>query len=93
MAPKKDFKKNPAEMFISAAEEPKAKTPAAEPVQEGVVIPKGYRLAPEHKSQRVQLLIKPSTKDAIKEIAEAQGLSMNELINIILEAYIERKGK
>lgn len=93
MAPKKDFKKTPAEMFISAAAEPQeqeAKETTSEQAQNGVTIPKGYRLAPEQKSQRLQLLIKPSTKDGIKNAATMQGISVNELINNILEEYLER---
>ncbi len=88
MAAKKDFKKNPAEMFISAAEEPQT-----DPRQEGFTIPKGYRLEKEHKSARMQLLVRPATKEAIKDLADEQGLSMNDLINEILEEYLERKGK
>lgn len=48
-------------------------------------IPKGYRLAPELKTERIQLLVKPSTKEVIKAKAEAQGISINECINQILE--------
>ena len=87
---KKDFKKNPAEIFISAAEE--QETP--QQMQDtGVTIPKGYKLVKENKSQRMQLLVRPTLKDAIREEAEAQGLSMNDLVNNIFEEYLERKGK
>lgn len=87
---KKDFKKNTAELFISAAEEQEA------PQQmqgTSVTIPKGYKLVKENKSQRMQLLVRPTLKDAIREEAEAQGLSMNDLVNNIFEEYLERKGK
>lgn len=84
---KKDFKKNPAELFISTAEEPQAA-----PAQEGAFIPKGYKLVKEPKSARLQLLVRPLTKEGIKRAAEAQGLSMNDLINQILDEYIERQG-
>lgn len=57
----------------------------------GLTIPKGYRLAPEYKSARIQLLVKPATKDTIQKTAAAQGLSMNELINRILDEYAERQ--
>ena len=87
---KKDFKKNPAEIFISAAEE--QETP--QQMQDtGVTIPKGYKLVKENKSQRMQLLVRPALKDAIRAEAEAQGLSMNDLVNNIFEEYLERKGK
>lgn len=93
MAAKKDFKKNPAEMFISTAAEPQEEIKTEPATTEGLTIPKGYRLAPEYKSQRLQLLVKPSTKDAIKGLATAKGFSVNEFINMILEEYIERQGE
>lgn len=85
----KNFKKNPAELFISAADEPQTDTQQA---QEGVTIPKGYKLVKENKSERMQLLVRPVVKDAIKKAADEQGLSMNELVNNIFEEYLERKG-
>ena len=87
---KKDFKKNAVEMFISAAEEQEAPQQMQEA---GVTIPKGYKLVKENKSQRMQLLVRPALKDAIRSEAEAQGLSMNDLVNNIFEEYLERKGK
>lgn len=85
----KNFKKNPAELFISAAEEAPAET---QQTPEGITIPKGYKLVKENKSERMQLLVRPATKAAIKAEADAQGLSMNDLINTIFEEYLERKG-
>ena len=85
----KNFKKNTAELFISAADEPQE---APQQIQEGVNIPKGYKLVKENKSERMQLLVRPALKEAIKKEAEAQGLSMNELVNGIFEEYLERKG-
>ena len=41
----------------------------------------------------MQLLVRPVLKEAIKQEAEAQGLSMNELANTIFEEYLERKGR
>lgn len=41
----------------------------------------------ERKSQRVQLLVKPSVIGKIKEIAEENGVSMNDLVNQLLEAF------
>lgn len=41
----------------------------------------------ERKSQRVQLLVKPSVVRQIKEIAESNGVSMNDLVNQLLEAF------
>ena len=76
---------------LSAAEE--QETP--QQMQDtGVTIPKGYKLVKENKSQRMQLLVRPTLKDAIRAEAEAQGgISMNDLVNNILEEYLERKGK
>ncbi len=87
MAQKKDFKKNPVEMFISTAEDPQEA-----PQPEGVTIPKGYKLVKENKSERMQLLVRPATKEAIRQAAAAQGLSMNDLVNQILDEYAERQG-
>ena len=86
---KKDFKKNTAELFISAAEEA---APVKEEKAAGVNIPKGYKLVKENKSDRMQLLVRPALKEAIKKEAAAQGLSMNDLVNNIFEEYLERKG-
>lgn len=87
---KKDFKKNTAELFISAAE--------PEPVQGHTsmldmnAIPKGYKLVKENKTERMQLLVRPTLKEAIKKEAQAQGVSMNDLINNIFEEYLEKRG-
>jgi len=45
----------------------------------------------ENKSRRLQLLIKPSTHNAISEIAQMNDTSINDTINTILENYL-RKG-
>ena len=93
MATKKtSFKKNTAELFISAAEEPQ-EVPSGSRATEGVVVPKGYKLVKENKSDRMQLLVRPTIKEAIKKEAAAQGVSMNDLVNCIFEEYLERKGK
>ena len=41
----------------------------------------------------MQLLVRPATKEAIKKAAAAQGLSMNDLVNNILDEYAERQGQ
>lgn len=87
---KKDFKKNTAVLFIIAAEEQEAPQQMQDT---GETIPKGYKLVKENKSQRMQLLVRPTLKDAIKAEADAQGLSMNDLVNNIFEEYLERQGK
>ena len=88
MAGKKTFK-NPATNFISTAE-PEDTIKGSE--KEATAIPKGYKLVPESKTVRAQILIRPSTKEALKELAEAKGTSLNDLINTAIEEYIERQG-
>lgn len=51
--------------------------------------PKGYQLIPEFKSDRMQLLLRPQTKEGVRKAAEKIGISMNELINRILEDWLE----
>ena len=43
----------------------------------------------ETKSKRVQLLVKPSVYQAVSDIADEEGISVNELINIVLERIVE----
>lgn len=88
---RKDFKKSPAEIFISAAEEQQEALQDAQAA--GFTIPKGYRLEKDYKSERMQLLVRPATKEAIRALATEQGLSMNDLVNNIFEKYLERQGK
>ena len=47
----------------------------------------------EVKSKRVQLLLQPSTVDAIKALAKKKGLSMNEAINEAIQAYLQKEGE
>lgn len=101
---KKSFKsfKTTAENFISVAdtqpleerqEEPE-KAPEKKAQEEqtapAVNIPKGYRLEKELKSERLQLLIRPTTKQALKDKATKEGVSVNDLINSILDEYTEK---
>ena len=90
---------NPAMMFISqpepqAAPEPKKpRTPRkttsrteASPLQAETIIPAARPTAPrkEYKSRRLQLLIQPSLYEAIRDRAEADGMSVNEEIHNLL---------
>ena len=86
----KSFKGDTTEFFISAARNAPA---PSEKTDGATIIPKGYTLVKENKSERMQILIRPTLKDAIREEAKAQGLSMNDLVNNIFEEYIERQGK
>ena len=86
---KKNFEMdNAADLFIDKTAP--ASTPASE---EGAAIPAGFRLVKENKSERLQLLIRPTTKDIITRAARSQGISVNELINQVLDEYAERQGK
>lgn len=90
---KKNFK-GVAAQFIS--EETRQEVDGAQEIgsgidQQGFTIPTGYRLAPEPKSERLQLLIQPTTKTAIKEIAADKNISVNELVNDALKDYIAKE--
>lgn len=45
----------------------------------------------ETKSKRVQLLVKPSVFQSISDIADEEGVSINELINLVLERIVENR--
>lgn len=84
----KSYKKSAAELFMNTDEPQEVvRTEQAE-----LAIPKGYKLVKENKSERMQLLVRPNVKTAIKKDAEMQGLSMNDLVNNVLENYLEGKG-
>ena len=90
----KSYKKDTTAFFLSSAQD----AVELDPVQtekekkdpEGVQIPDGYRLVKETKSKRMQLLVRPSTQDALKKAAAREGISVNDLANRIFEEYIEK---
>lgn len=89
----KSFKTNPAEMFMSIPED-KPQTTEERMKALGIEkLPIGseYGVIPEKKSERMQLLVRPSVKEAIKKLAQEKDLSMNDLINQIFIEYIERQ--
>lgn len=43
----------------------------------------------EKKTDRMQLLIRPSSRDALKKIADEKATSVNDLVNKIVENYID----
>lgn len=98
MATKKNtFKKdNPALSFMTPVEE-EATVDVGETVVKPVKkneAPEGYKLNPEYietKSKRVQLLLQPSTVEAIKSLASKRGLSMNEAINEAIQEYLHKE--
>lgn len=79
-----------AEMFISSAR-PQQEAPQG--AQDSFSIPKGYILTKESKTARMALLVRPTTKTALKKIADEQGLSMNDIINQLIEEYLEKEGR
>ena len=94
---KKSFRDNPALTFISSSrsqEKEEKQQPAATPTTTAApvppaITPQGFRLVPEAKSRRVQLLLQPSLHEAAKKTAEEEGLSFNEFI---AQAIKERLG-
>ncbi len=92
---KKDFKgTNPALAFMSVDTQEETQEVNKMPATKKEA-PEGYKLNPEYvevKSKRVQLLLQPSTVDAIKALAKKKGLSMNEAINEAIQAYLQNEG-
>lgn len=62
---------------------------------EAVINGTKYMLVREAKSERMQILTRPSTKEALVEIAEEAEISVNELVNRIFESFIKdsKEGK
>lgn len=93
-ANKKTFKKdNPALSFMTPVEEEEATVDVVKPVKRSEA-PEGYKVKPEFietKSKRVQLLLQPSTVEAIKILASKKGLSMNEAINEAIQEYLHKE--
>lgn len=90
MAAKKTFKnaENPALQFISAPDVETEEREITADESGAALSLRGFTPKldkPETKSRRLQLLIKPSVYSAVKQIADASGLSVNEIINQILE--------
>lgn len=93
----KSFKKPASEFFIntsSPGEDRKQETQAATSDNlEGFTIPRGYKLTKEARSERIQLLVRPSSKELLKAEADNAGKSLNEHVNEILEDYLRKGGK
>lgn len=56
-------------------------------------VPEGFRLAPEGKSAHVHAILQPTTKKYLQQMAKKRGLSVNELINRALKAYINQAAR
>ena len=64
------------------------KTPEGEQIgkaAEAFNLPTGYVLVKEAKTERLQVLIRPTTNKLLSDKAKQKGISKNELINQILE--------
>lgn len=45
----------------------------------------------ERRSHRLQVLLTPSLYDSIKSVADEEGIKLNELINLVLQDFIEKR--
>ena len=86
MSQKKSFKSdlNPAMQFISVPQETSDKPQKITESQ------KAKPIYPETRSKRLQLLLTPSLHDNLKKIAQSENRSLNDLINSILESYLNK---
>lgn len=48
-------------------------------------IKKGYKVVRDNKSERMQSLLRPGLKEALKKEATQKGTTMNDMLNRILE--------
>lgn len=94
---------NPAMQFISASAPETAApasavnvsaAPGAEPVTAAEQSDASdiFEISPkssEHKSKRAQLLMTPSLHEKVAKKAASLNMSFNELVNIVLEKYVQ----
>lgn len=78
---------NPVTAFISStgteAEQTAEDTATSKSSEEVKVMPKR-----EPKTRRTQFLIRESTAEALKKYAEENNTSMNEVVNVALETFL-----
>lgn len=67
---------------------PAAKKPAKTKKPATSAVPAGFKLAPESKTKRLNLLIQPSLFESAQKQAAKEGVSVNELIHIALREYL-----
>ena len=87
--------KNPMQMAMQHKQKEAAAAEGAQQVKElgggryetadGVLL----KLA-ETKSKRMQILMYPSLHANVKKLADAQGISVNDLVNIALQEYVKQ---
>lgn len=81
---------NPAEAFFSAQEPPKTKAGGNQPPAEKKAAeaapeaPEGYRIVPEKKNARLQLVLTPTLYRQVKAKAAEKGQSVNGFITQLL---------
>lgn len=74
--------------FLGGNLQEETKTDSVELGMERMEVPEGYILRPEPKTVHVHLLMQPSLKERLKNEADQQGISVNEMIHrILLERY------
>ena len=92
---KKNFTGNPAMAFISqeSIEKVEGKARKSTPKKGNEPRAKQERTLQgrERRSHRLQVLLTPSLYAGIKNVADEEGLKVNELINIILQDFIETR--
>lgn len=95
---KKSFTGNPAMAFISQESIDKAegKTSSKKHEQprnsERTAREQRGDLRPrERRSHRLQVLLTPSLYENIKSVADEEGVKLNELINLVLQDFIEKR--
>lgn len=54
-------------------------------------IPKGYRLRPNPKSERIVILVTENDKNDIKLLASKEGISLNAFMNKLISECISKK--
>lgn len=92
MTAKKSFTKNPAEAFINPIKEDVRACALGNEEKEHNEVKYAYTITPikaEAKTKRVQLLIKPSLYEHIKEQADAEGRSFNDFVHRLLAKGME----
>ncbi len=82
---------NPALAFITGLKEEEEQKRAAQQQEQEQPRAAQRPQPPETKSRRLQLLLKPSTYNAIKERADERYISVNEWINAALEAVLREE--
>ena len=95
---KKNFKTDPTTFFMSEPASAPDQTTAQPQNQDQTSaapdqfsVPMGYKIVQESKSRRLQLLVRPSVLAALRRICDAEGTSVNEKINQLIESYVKGK--